>query len=324
MASSITINYAPVPSVAPQSTEPESPVNSIAPLSSSSATVSVNLGMQAPFAVIQKLFDHLHAAPDEAAELNAVYQRGGIVKKAAMSNALSDQKFTIDLSPSRNARIPGFLLTSLAAHGFDEVQDFFHTLRTAYVPLVLSSLSVLAGVDLGAAHQNSNMNFRLCDYHPDTAGPNSSNGCGAHTDYGTFSIIFQDGTAGLELEDADGGWRSVPGDVTVILTGWCALLLSGGRIRAARHRVRRVPGVRRLSAVLFMAPDVDVKLAPLAGIVPVDTFSDRIMQGEMDVEYFKEVMGKRWRYREGNEDMGEQEGSGAKTQDDDIERMIWG
>jgi isopenicillin N synthase-like dioxygenase len=97
------------------------------------------------------------------------------------------------------------------------------------------------------------MNFRLCDYNP------------AHTDYGTFTIIFQDGTAGLELEDpaAPGGWRPVPGDATVILTGWCAVILSGGKISAARHRVRRVPGVRRLSAALFLAPDLDVQLKPL-------------------------------------------------------------
>lgn len=93
-------------------------------------------------------------------------------------------------------------------------------------------------------------------------------------------------------------------------------MLSGGRIHAARHRVRRVPSVRRLSAVLFVAPDMDERLAPQGGIAPVDSFSDRIMQGGIDVNYFKEVMGKRWRYREGNEDMGEQDESGAMTQDE--------
>ncbi|KAL3455101.1 hypothetical protein BJX64DRAFT_282311 [Aspergillus heterothallicus] len=149
------------------------------------------------------------------------------------------------------------------------------------------------------------MNFRLCDYNPVTAAPESENGCGAHTDYGTFTIIFQDGTAGLELEDAAaaGGWRPVPSDATVILTGWCAVILSGGRILAARHRVRRVPGVRRLSAVMFLAPDLDVKLQPLEGVEPVRAMSDAVMRGEIDVESFEEEMGKRWRYREGNEEI---------------------
>lgn len=95
--------------------------------------------------------------------------------------------------------------------------------------------------------------------------PQSDNGCGWHTDYGTFTIIFQDGTFGLELEgtNAPSTWVPLPGDATMILTGWCAVVLSGGRISTARHRVRRVPAVRRLSAVLFVAPDLDVTMKPL-------------------------------------------------------------
>lgn len=87
------------------------------------------------------------------------------------------------------------------------------------------------------------MNFHLRDYHPNTAAPETSNGCGTHTDYRTFSVIFQDGTPGLELKDADGKWNTVPGDATVILTGWCALILSGGSICAAKHCVRHTPGM---------------------------------------------------------------------------------
>lgn len=113
----------------------------------------------------------------------------------------------------------------------------------------------------------------------------------------------------------------MPGDATVILTGWCALVLSGGSIRAAKHRVRRAPGVRRFSAVLFVAPDTSTKLKSLNGIKPAQSFSNRIMRGYIDVEYFKEAMGKRWRYREGNEDMA----NGAlATQDEDIEKLVWG
>lgn len=156
------------------------------------------------------------------------------------------------------------------------------------------------------------MNFRLCDYHPDTAAPDSSNGCAAHTDYGTFSIIFQDGTPGLELEDPDGIWNTAPRDATVILTGWCALVLSGGTVCAAKHRARRVPGVRRFSAVLFMALDTNMKLKPLDSVKPVQFFSGEIMRGDIDVEYFKEAMGKRWRYREGNEDMANGASNGTR------------
>ncbi|KAL2871896.1 uncharacterized protein BJX67DRAFT_91574 [Aspergillus lucknowensis] len=142
-----------------------------------------------------------------------------------------------------------------------------------------------------------NMNFRLCDYNPVTAAPESEDGCGTHTDYGTFTVIFQDGTAGLELEDstAPSGWSPVPGDATVILTDWCVVILSGGKISAVRHRVRRSPGVRRLSAGLFLALDLDVRLQPLKGFEPVGRMSDAVMPGEMDVESLKEEMGQRWR-----------------------------
>lgn len=41
------------------------------------------------------------------------------------------------------------------------------------------------------AHRAPQVNFRICDYNPQTASPESNKGCGEHTDYGTFSIIFQ-------------------------------------------------------------------------------------------------------------------------------------
>lgn len=290
-------------------------------LSSNSTTASVNLDVKAPFSAIQAFFDHLHAHPKDAAELNATYPHRGVMKTAALHKTESDQKFTIDLSPMRNTRIPKSLRDSLDPHGLEEILGFFNGISAQYVPTILSSLSILAGTDLAPAHTSYNMNYRLCDYNPSTAAPDSLNGCGAHTDYGSFSIIFQDGNPGLELEETPGTWVPVPGDATVVLAGWCAAILSGGRISAARHRVRRSPGVRRLSAVLFVAPDLDVKLKPLGDSQPVRPFSDTIMRGDLDVDTFKSVMGKRWRYREGNEEMGDAD---SLTQDDEIENMVWG
>lgn len=160
----------------------------------------MKIDTKAPFAALRRLFDQLRANPDDAAKLNATYPKRGILKTAATHNASSDQKFTIDLSPARNALIPADLQESLSVHGLNEILDFFNTVSSNYVMPILSSLSALAGADLAAAHKSGNMNFRLCDYSQDTAAPYSSNGCGAHTDYGTFTIIFQDGTPGLELE----------------------------------------------------------------------------------------------------------------------------
>ncbi|KAK6495968.1 hypothetical protein TWF481_003013 [Arthrobotrys musiformis] len=290
-----------------------------------SAVVLIRPVIQPPFCAIRRLFDHLHANPNDAASLNAAYPKRGIFKTAAMVNKFSDQKFTIDLSPTRDSLIPQALRVSLNSHGFDDMLSFFRIAADTHVPTILSSLSQIAGTDLTLSHrqQSLNLNFRLCDYNPGTADPVSSNGCGEHTDYGTFSIIFQDGTPGLEIEApyAPGTWIPIPGDATVVLAGWCALIMSGRRICAARHRVRRVPGVRRLSAVLFVAPDLDAKLKPTAG-APVN-FSQKIMDGDISVEWFKEVMGKKWRYREGNLEFVGGEDDGV-AQDDEIKRLIFG
>jgi isopenicillin N synthase-like dioxygenase len=165
------------------------------------------------------------------------------------------------------------------------------------------------------------MNFRLCDYTPAMAAPHSDNGCGAHTDSGTFAIIFQDGTSGLEVKRQPGVWRPVPADHVVVLCGWCAYILSGGELRAVRHRVTRQPGVRRLSAVLFVAPDLDVVLQPVDATKAVARFSSRVESGSIDVRWFKEVMGKSWRYREeGNGDVNDDDAEMSQSQA--IERLI--
>ncbi|KAF7133622.1 hypothetical protein CNMCM5793_004920 [Aspergillus hiratsukae] len=252
MSTSVITNQAtlgPLPPTCPVETP------TISFFSSNSTTASVNLDVQAPFPAIRALFDYLHAHPED---------------------------------PMRISRIPDTLRDRLSPHGLDDVLYFFDTLAAQYVPTILSSLSILAGTDLSTAHTSYNMNYRLCDYHPDTAAPESSNGCGAHTDYGTFSIIFQDGTPGLELEETPGTWVPVPGDATVILTGWCSTCSW---------------------------------CASVERCLPSRAFSDTIMHGDLDVEIFKELMGKRWRWREGNEEMDD---GGSMSQDSEVEKLIWG
>ncbi|KAK6512338.1 hypothetical protein TWF481_001226 [Arthrobotrys musiformis] len=285
------------------------------------AAVLITPSVQPPFTAIRTLFDHLRSNPAAAASLNATYPKRGIFKSAALTNKLSDQKFTIDLSPTRTSLIPATLRSSLAPHGLEEVTSFFKSVVDNHVSDILSSLSQIAGVDISPLHATKNINFRLCDYNPSTAAPLSENGCGEHTDYGTFSIIFQDGQAGLELQDplCPTTWHEIPGDATIILAGWCGYILSGGRVCAVRHRVRRMPGVRRLSAVLFVAPDLEVTLKPL---VESDVrFSKEVMGGKVRVGWFKDVMGKRWRWREGNLEV--EEGEGV-VQDEEVGRLVFG
>ncbi|KAI2467719.1 Clavaminate synthase-like protein [Annulohypoxylon bovei var. microspora] len=285
--------------------------------------VLLDSAIQAPFPAIRQLFDHLRATPSAASALNASYPSRGVFKTAAISNGSSDQKLTIDISPHRLSQIPAPLRAALSAHGFSEIERFFTELTSQHLSPMLATLGAAVGADLAPLHGTRNLNFRLCDYAPDTAAPASPNGCGAHRDYGTFSVIFQDGTAGLEIEDAarPGEWVPVPADKVVMLCGWCAFVVSGGALRAVRHRVRRQPGVRRLSAVLFVAPDLDVVLKPITPGEHAVQFSPDVLDGKVNVGWFKEFMGKRWRWREGNAKLEDGE---DVTQDEDIERLILG
>ncbi|KAL9561151.1 hypothetical protein ACKAV7_014506 [Fusarium commune] len=220
---------------------------SVHALSSSSVIFSFEPHVEAPFDAIRRLFGHLRANAENAS-LNAAYPKRGIFKTAAMNKATSDQKFTIDLSPAHNGRIPEALREKLASDGFNKVLDFFEEVNNTYVAQIMSIMHELIGADLSKVH-------------------------------------------------------------------------NGGNIRATRHRARRTPGFRRLSAVLFVAPDVEATLRPLEGARVVRPFAKKVMDGQLDVGEFKEVMGKKWRRREGNEKS--DDGDDTETQDSEIERFIW-
>lgn len=91
---------------------------------------------------------------------------------------------------------------------------------------------------------------------------------GAHSDYGTLTLLFQDGEGGLQVYDGAGRWLDIAprrGTVTInagdMLERW-----TNGRYRSTRHRVVRSPGAgQRFSIALFMDPDPETVIAPLPG-----------------------------------------------------------
>jgi isopenicillin N synthase-like dioxygenase len=94
---------------------------------------------------------------------------------------------------------------------------------------------------------------------------NGSIGCGAHTDYGIVSLIWQIDEAGLEVCDSSGSWFQAPripgtficplGDMTGIWTNdyW----------RATPHRVVNLSGKTRHSLAFFFDPDHDCVIEPM-------------------------------------------------------------
>ena len=92
---------------------------------------------------------------------------------------------------------------------------------------------------------------------------------GAHTDYGTITLLATDGVPGLQLQDADGEWvhvDPVPNSFHVntgdMLSHW-----SGGHWRSTWHRVVPPAGPppypSRTSIAYFHSPNADTVISPL-------------------------------------------------------------
>lgn len=94
---------------------------------------------------------------------------------------------------------------------------------------------------------------------------------GAHTDYGTVTILKPgDTVGGLQIADAAGGWHDVPmvADSFVINLGDLMARWTNDRWLSTLHRVANPPeeaqgGSRRLSIVFFHHPNYDASISCL-------------------------------------------------------------
>ncbi len=87
----------------------------------------------------------------------------------------------------------------------------------------------------------------------------------AHTDSGFVTLLWQDGTGGLQAETPD-GWIDVPpvDDGIIVNFGQMLSDWSGGRIRATRHRVLGGTA-QRVSVPFFFEPGVNSIIEPIFG-----------------------------------------------------------
>jgi hypothetical protein len=276
--------------------------------STTGCALLTNLTTKAPITSIQSLFSALYSNPTLATRLNATYPSSGVFKAACLSPTSSpsiDQKTTIDLSITRLEKLRELdpTLVSDLGDDFDNVLKFYEIIEKEILPLLMQATSQITGSDLVPFHKNRNNNLRLIDYFQteDVTGPR----CGEHRDYGTFTVVFQDGAVGGLEFGIDGKWIPVPANVDAVVSwGWCGAILSDDTVKAAKHRVLRTNPVqkRRTTAVVFVAPDLDATLKPVIEQEGSGKWSERIMSGKMSVGEFKQVISKKWRRREGNEE----------------------
>ncbi|XP_064122181.1 uncharacterized protein LOC135226496 [Macrobrachium nipponense] len=145
---------------------------------------------------------------------------------------------------------------------------------------LLSLMEIALGLDrnyFGSLHQrmfgeNNATCLRLLHYPP-LSGKDYKEGlirCGQHTDYGTFTLLFQDSMGGLEVLNRAGKWLHadpIP-DAILVNIGDLMQFWTNDEFVATEHRVL-VPKEEirqrcaRQSVVCFVHPDDEVLIKPL-------------------------------------------------------------
>ena len=168
------------------------------------------------------------------------------------------------------------------------MKDFFTTCKSLHVELMRA-----IGMGMGLTPDffdpytdGGDNNLRLLHYPAVPAALFTSDAsrvrAGAHSDYGSVTLLFQDRVGGLEVQSPRGTWvraTPIPGAIVVnagdLLSRW-----SNGRVRSTRHRVVQPPpgetGVvtgedgevmvrQRYSIAYFCNPNFDAWIEALPG-----------------------------------------------------------
>ena len=123
-------------------------------------------------------------------------------------------------------------------------------------------------------HKGENVALRYLHY-PISGKNLSANqlGAGAHTDFGTITLLFQDDVGGLQIQNRSGQWLDavhIQGTV-IVNTADLIATWTNDRYCSSPHRVRAITGGReRYSIAFFVDPDTDVPVSAFDSCTSVD------------------------------------------------------
>ena len=102
--------------------------------------------------------------------------------------------------------------------------------------------------------------------YPEAKGTEGEIGAGAHTDYGSVTLLMTDGEAGLQVKPRGGDWTDVPHvpGAYVVNIGDCLMRWSNDIYVSTPHRVLP-PKRRRRSIAFFLDPNPDSVIRALPG-----------------------------------------------------------
>lgn len=151
------------------------------------------------------------------------------------------------------------------AHFFEEC--------TAGVQRVLRAFAIALSMPpdyLVNRHQNHDYTLRMLHYPPLQADPKPGQiRAGAHSDYGSLTLLFQDDVGGLEVLSAEGKWIAAPAIAGAVLinTGDLLQRWSNDVFRSTKHRVSLPQGnnvkQHRYSIAFFCQPDANAQVVCL-------------------------------------------------------------
>lgn len=107
------------------------------------------------------------------------------------------------------------------------------------------------------------------NHYPPQNNPQAENNIGVvpHSDSGAFTILWQDDSGGLEIQNKTGDWVGAPpiDDTFIVNIGNIMQMWSNGRFSSTPHRVINRSGADRYSIPFFVNPNPDVVVKPLTG-----------------------------------------------------------
>lgn len=154
--------------------------------------------------------------------------------------------------------------------GFREAYDAYRTAAIEVALRMQRGLAMALGLPPGFFEDqpgDTMFHLRLIHYPPQsrmTPAPGQF-GCGAHTDYGTVTVLADDGVAGLQVQQRSGEWIDVvvPADHLVVNIGDLMAIWTNDRWVSNPHRVVNPPGVDRYSSALFVTPPFHLPIETL-------------------------------------------------------------
>lgn len=152
------------------------------------------------------------------------------------------------------------------------INDFFELCSAATEQILRAFACALSmPVDyLVNYHQTHDYTLRLLHYPtlPTTLRAGQLR-AGAHSDYGSVTLLFQDNVGGLEVQNTQGDWIAAPTipNTVLINTGDLMQRWSNNVFRSTKHRVKlpnpEQPQQERYSIAFFCQPDADADIVCL-------------------------------------------------------------